>query len=152
RVVEALERKREMTTRQFSNVYDRIIFPTTSFRDFFARSVPLPASRTTVVSPGVELDRPVVHSHDRFGAVLDLVFIGGGEPRKGRDLLIEAFCSSELTDRDDYRLRILGGGEVDVWAGLLAANPRAAHRGRFTNEQLPDVLAGAAVGLSPSYF
>src|SRR5207247_2578389 len=50
-----LTTKREQAERVFARCYDRIVFQTQSFREYFERTLPLPADRTLVIEQGIDL-------------------------------------------------------------------------------------------------
>jgi glycosyltransferase involved in cell wall biosynthesis len=144
--------KRQRAEDAFLHVYDRILFPTESFRRFFERTLPLPPERTAVHAPGIDLamdrpaTRPTPDGRVRF------LFLGQLLSKKGLDDLVAVFSHPDLLRRADYELTLHGGGNAAVLRGLLAANPRVHYRGPFTAAQLPGILRDADVGLSPSRF
>jgi glycosyltransferase involved in cell wall biosynthesis len=144
--------KRQRAEEAFLRVYDRILFPTESFRRFFERTLPLPPERTAVLPPGIDLPvdqiatRPIVDGPVRF------LFLGQLLWKKGIDDLVAVFSHPDLLRRSDYKLTIHGGGDAEVLRRLLAANPRARYGGPFTLDQLPEILRAGDVGLSPSRF
>jgi len=76
---------------------------------------------------------------------------------KGQDLVVEAFSSPPLADRQDWRLRFFGGGDPRVVASLLgttAAQGRSQVEwsGAYAAGELPDLLSQVDVGLSVSRF
>jgi glycosyltransferase involved in cell wall biosynthesis len=147
-----LVRKRQQAEEAFRRHYDRIVFPTQSFRAFFERTLPLPPERTAVLKPGIDLppDRPAPRAA-ADGAVRFL-FLGHLLLKKGIDDLVAVFSHPDLLGRSDYELTIHGGGDAGALRGLLAANPRVCYRGPFAPAELPGILRAADVGLSPSRF
>src|SRR5205085_9892274 len=79
------------------------------------------------------------------------LFLGSLMPHKGVGDLTAVFTHPDLLNRD-YELRICGSGNPQVVESLLAANPRVRYLGEYTQEQLPELLREADVGLSPSWF
>ncbi len=160
RLLELLNRKRARATAQFTEVFDRVIFSTERFRDYFCESLALQASHVRVVGMGMELapwaaarrrcpkgpEEPIVFA---LAGVLDLA--------KGQGGVVDAFSSSPLAERQDWRLRFLGGGDPRVIAPLLGTqapgNPsRAQWSGAYAPGELPALLSQVDVGLSVSRF
>jgi len=159
-VVEYLEGKRSRAQFQFREVFDRVVFSTRGFRDYFCQSLEVDPSRVRVIGMGMETavvpperatrardpDAPVVFG---LAGVLDLA--------KGQRAVMEAFSRPPLSGRADWRLRFFGGGDPAVIAPLLelpqiGGQPRAEWSGPYTPEQLPGLLAQVDVGLSTSRF
>jgi glycosyltransferase involved in cell wall biosynthesis len=154
--------KRARTVQDFSQHYDRIVFPSRSFREFFERTLPLPAERTTVIEPGV--DPPLESTSNGTDNVprrqmptgpndpVRFLFLGGLMTKKGIAEIQAVFMHPDLLNRNDYSLAMYGGGNPAVVANLLATNPRVHFFGPYRPEQLPDILRSGDVGLSPSRF
>jgi glycosyltransferase involved in cell wall biosynthesis len=144
--------KRQRAEEAFLRVYDRILFPTESFRRFFEYTLPLPPERTAVLPPGIDLpiDRPSTRIAPE--GPVHFLFLGQLLWKKGIDDLVAIFSHPDLLRRADYKLTIHGGGDAEVLPCLLAANPRARYGGPFTPDQLPGILRASDVGLSPSRF
>ncbi len=149
-----LNLKRHFTMFMFQRVYDRVIFPTASFRDYFTATIPLPDGRGVVIEPGMDTTsiRAVAHCDESRSGSTNFLFLGSFVPRKGIDLVRDAFLHPALLGRDDYTLTVYGDGYRDAMAELLEGNPRVHWPGAYTPKDLPDVLAEASVGLSPSWF
>lgn len=151
-----LARKRARTVDQYSRVFDRIVFSNAAWRRYFEATLPLDQVRARTIAMGI--DPPA--GFDRTGPVrvpgpaepVVLGVVGTLDRVKGADALLAAFSSPELVGRDDYRLRCIGGGDPTVLDALAAANPHVERHGRYTTDELPELLAGLHVGLSPSYF
>ncbi len=160
RLLELLESKRARAVSQFTEVFDRVIFSTEAFRDYFCESLELEASRVRVVGMGMELGawagarakcpkgphEPVVFA---LAGVLDLA--------KGQGGVVEAFSSPPLAERQDWRLRFFGGGDPQVIAPLLGnetpgSPSRAQWSGAYVPGELADLLSQVDVGLSVSRF
>lgn len=170
----ALERKRARSVTQFAQVFDRIVFATPAFRHYFEQTLPLDPAKVRVIEMGMDRtpwpvrDRPDPGSTNRpdlaFGptAASDrdsasgrpLVFALAAtlDAAKGLEAVVSAFTGPDLIDRNDYRLVLMGGGDQELIAPLLAANPRVTALGFYRTEELPQLLAQADVGLSTSVF
>lgn len=142
--------KRQQAENHFQRYYDRIVFPTQSFREFFERTLPLPPERTVVIEPGMDGTRVIPAEFSGRKQPVRLLFLGNPLSKKGIADLAAVFVHSELVSRQEYTLTIAGGGDAQVLRKLLAANPQVPYQGGYTAEQLPALLQAAAVGLSPS--
>jgi len=147
-----LKAKRRFTELLFDRVYDRVIFPTESFRDFFTATLPIGPERAVVIEPGIDTAwaRSITHE-DRPGE-RNLAFLGTFVPRKGVGLLRDAFLHPSLRARSDYVLSVYGNGDPAPILELQQHNPRVQYLGAYTPADLPSILATASVGLSPSWF
>jgi glycosyltransferase involved in cell wall biosynthesis len=119
--------KRQRAEEAFRHVYDRILFPTESFRRFFERTLPLPPERTAVLAPGIDLpvDRPA--TRPTSDGPMHFLFLCQLLWKKGIDDLVAVFSHPDLVRRADYKLTIHGGGDAEVLRRLLAANSRALY-------------------------
>jgi glycosyltransferase involved in cell wall biosynthesis len=154
--------KRARTVQDFTQHYDRIVFPSRSFREFFERTLPLPPERTTVIEPGVDsLPASTSNGPEIVGGrpvrgepndPVRFLFLGGLMTKKGIAEIQAAFMHQALLNRNDYSLAMYGGGNPATVAKLLAANSRVQFLGPYRPEQLPDILQSGDVGLSPSRF
>jgi glycosyltransferase involved in cell wall biosynthesis len=164
-----LTRKRSRTAEQYLRVFDRTIFATAAFRRYFEQTIPLDPARVRVIEMGIDptpWQEASPESTSSLSAALP-VDQGGPEapsqpvmfclaatldPAKGIDTVVEAFTDTQLRDRDDYRLCLLGGGNEDLVARLVDANPNVIMVGPYRPEHLPGFLAHMDVGLSTSGF
>jgi glycosyltransferase involved in cell wall biosynthesis len=168
-LVAKLCRKRARTAEQYLRVFDRVIFATAAFRHYFEQTIPLDPARTRVIGMGVDpAPRPEASPESPSRLVAALPVHPGGpdaptqpvmfclaatlDPAKGIDTVVEAFSDPQLRDRDDYRLCLLGGGNEDLVAALVDANPNVIMVGPYRPEDLPGFLAHMDVGLSTSGF
>jgi glycosyltransferase involved in cell wall biosynthesis len=152
-----LERKRARVAFQFGEVFDTVVFPSTTFRTAFERSLPLDPSGVRVVEMGMDLApwggaavadvRPIRARTP--GAPVRFVAASTMDPSKGTTDVVEAFTSPSLASRDDWRLQFLGGGDASA-VGTLAADPRVEVGSAYAPVDLPRILRGADVGLSMS--
>jgi glycosyltransferase involved in cell wall biosynthesis len=155
-----LERKRTRALAQFTEVFDRVVFSTAAFRDYFCQSLALDPARVRVI--GMGMDRgPWTDSRSRRnkGPQHPVVFglAGVFDRAKGQDAVVEAFSSPPLADRQDWRLRFFGGGDPQVVAALLGTtaaegSSRVEWSGAYAPGELPDLLSQVDVGLSVSRF
>ena len=168
-LVAKLTRKRARTAEQYLRVFDRTIFATAAFRHYFEQTLPLDPARVRVIEMGID---PVpwqeASPESPSGLSAALPVDPGGpdapprpvmfclaatlDPAKGIDTVVEAFTDPHLRDRDDYRLCLLGGGNEDLVARLVVANPNVIMVGPYRPEDLPGFLAHMDVGLSTSGF
>jgi glycosyltransferase involved in cell wall biosynthesis len=149
-----LNRKRARSTDQFDSVFDRIVFPSSGFRSYFERTLPLNPARVRVISLG--MDAPKIHGPRReerdpqrrvvFG------FAGTLYEAKGIDTLVATFLHPALRERDDFGLEFFGGGNEELIEELLAINPNAHWHGSYRLHELPSLLEKIDVGLSTSRF
>jgi len=144
--------KRELARRTFARCYDRIVFQSQSFREFFERSLPLQPDRTLVIPQGLDLKLEQPPPLQRTGGPVRFLHIGALNVQKGGGDIANVFSHAALLGRNDYELNLYGTGEERVLGDLLARNPRVHYRGGFETGQLPGILRSADVGLSPSRF
>ncbi|MEB3205595.1 MAG: glycosyltransferase family 4 protein [Candidatus Sericytochromatia bacterium] len=125
---------------------DAMVVPTAYVRDGYVASG-MPAGRVRVVPNGVDLARfhpgaapwPVTGTRGtRF------LFVGGSIPRKGVDVLLEAWALA-FTDEDDVSLVIKDLGASTVYRGQTAGRSIAAEAARaggapiiHLTEEVPD--------------
>lgn len=138
--------------------YERIVTPAQFVIDEFARQgMPLPADRTRAVALGI--DRPTSATSSsvddlpiREDRPLRLGFIGHALHHKGPHVLLEALAKApELPVRLElWGTRHEGHPYDQRLETLLRAEPRAAHRGRFPEGGLYDVLASFDALVVPS--
>lgn len=148
-----LARKRERTAVQFGEVFDTVVFATAAWRAYFEATLPLPPGRAVVVPMGVDGPAGLVRERRNRGeGPLRLVLASTLDAAKGIGDVVEAFLRPELAGRDDYRLEIHGGGNVELVQPLLDSNPHVSHHGAYSFSDLPAILGSAQVGLSPSLF
>jgi glycosyltransferase involved in cell wall biosynthesis len=168
-LITKLTRKRARTAEQYLRVFDRTIFATAAFRSYFEQTIPLDPARVRVIEMGIDpapRQEATPESPSSLSAALP-VDPGGPDapsqpvmfclaatldPAKGIDTVVEAFTDPQLRDRDDYRLCLLGGGNEDLVATLVDANPNVIMVGPYRPEDLPGFLAHMDVGLSTSGF
>jgi len=147
-----LEVKRQFTTLLFERFYDRVIFPTESFRDFYTRTLPIHAERLVVLEPGIDAGLPRAAVRQASSGIVNFVFLGTYIPRKGIGMLRDAFLHPALENRDDYTVSVYGDDDKSSIEDLEQRNPRVRSFGAYTPAELPEILADASVGLSPSWF
>jgi glycosyltransferase involved in cell wall biosynthesis len=150
-----LEVKRSRAAIQFGSVFDRIVFSNRAWRRYFEETLPLDPGRTRVIDMGMDLGpwrgAPAKQAKGP-GEPVELVLAGSLHPARGQSDAARAFSRPELVQRDDYRLRFLGGGDPDMVAGLLELNPRVEVVGAYEPADLPALLSSADAGLSTSLF
>jgi len=144
--------KREQAERVFARCYDRIVFQTQSFREYFEQTLPLPADRTLVIEQGIDLRIGPSLPRADSPAPVHFLYLGAISAKKGCGDIAAVFSHSALLSRQDYDLTIYGTGDPGVFGDLTARNPRVRYLGAFPTEQLPAILHAANVGLSPSRF
>jgi glycosyltransferase involved in cell wall biosynthesis len=144
--------KREQAERVFARCYDRIVFQTQSFREYFERTLPLPADRTLVIEQGIDLKVEPAPPRATAAEPVHFLYFGAISAKKGCGDIAAVFSDQALLDRRDYDLTIYGTGDTGVLGDLTARNPRVRYFGTFPTEQLPAILRAADVGLSPSRF
>lgn len=151
-IEQALTKKREHTITNYSLVYDSVIFPSVSVKDFFLKTIPVPAEKIKIINGG--LDVPL--NNGKINIVEDksikFIFIGNLNLRKGISLVSDVFLSPELLQRDDYELLIYGSGDVNLISKLIESNPKVNYGGIYQPSDLSSILKSADIGLSPSYF
>jgi glycosyltransferase involved in cell wall biosynthesis len=147
-----LTAKRAQVRRAFSDLYDRIVFTTASFREYFERTLALPPDRTVVIGRGIDPAIGPAPAPRAPGARLRFLHIGTLSPRKGLGEVRTVFADPALVTRDDWELALHGGGEPRLLGNLLTRNPRVRYHGTFPPEQYLSILRGADVGLAPSHF
>lgn len=155
-LLDALRRKRARAVHQYADVFDRIVFSTAAWRNYFEATLPLDPAKARTVAMGLDLApwadaRSVTAPLDAADPVV-IGIAGTLDTVKGARALLDAFTAPELVARDDYRLRCIGGGDPTVLDALAAANPRVERHDRYQAEELPALLSGLHVGLAPSYF
>ncbi|MGQ9688251.1 MAG: glycosyltransferase [Desulfobaccales bacterium] len=138
-----LQKRREYVAALFSRL--QVLSPSRFLRDLHQRSGVDP--KTINISPlgldeltpltGVPLDSP-----PRF------VFLGNLTPVKGADLAVRAF----QTLAGQASLEIWGRVYDDSFLKGLVGYPHIRYRGAYRWEDLPQILAGAAAVVVPSYF
>jgi glycosyltransferase involved in cell wall biosynthesis len=151
-----LRRKRVRATMQFRSVFDRIVFSGQGWRRYFEETLPLDPDRVRVIEMGLDLSAwSEAANQDRrvkTGEPVVFCLAASLDRAKGYDRVVQAFSSPALLGRNDYRLRILGGGEVELVRPLLDVNPNVDLIGPYRAEDLPALLADVHVGLSTSRF
>ncbi|MBA4318896.1 MAG: hypothetical protein C0412_10885, partial [Flavobacterium sp.] len=151
-IEQALTKKREHTITNYSLVYDSVIFPSVSVKDFFLKTIPVPAEKIKIIDSGID----VLSNHGKTSTVenksIKFVFIGNLNLRKGISLVSDVFLSPELSRRDDYELLIYGAGDVKLIHKLIESNPKVKYGGTYQPADLSSILKSADIGLSPSYF
>ncbi len=166
RLVGPLQRKRARSAFQYRAVFDRVVFGTPGFRHYFEQTLPLDPAKVRVIETGMERSPWSSRANggpDGNPGFAPLPSEQPGQPvtfclaaalgtMKGFDAVAEVFTGAGLIGRDDYRLVLLGGGDEDLVRPMLAANPKISWHGPYRSEELPGLLAGVDVGLSPSYF
>jgi len=161
-VPDSLARKRARSVVQFGQVFTRIVFATPGFRRYFEQTLPLDPLRVRVIEMGVDHapwvgrpdlgESPHLHRAAKPGRPTVFAWAGTLDPVKGLDDVAHAFTSPELLGRKDYRLVLMGGGNVALTEPMLTANPRITARGPYRSQDLPAWLDQADVGLSTSLF
>jgi glycosyltransferase involved in cell wall biosynthesis len=144
--------KREQAERVFGRCYDRIVFQTRSFREYFERTLPLPADRTLVIEQGIDLKLQPAPPPEEASGPIHFLYLGAISAKKGCGDIAAVFSHPTLLNRQDYDLTIYGTGDSTALGDLTTRNPRARYHGGFPNEQFPAILRAADVGLSPSRF
>lgn len=173
RLTGSLQQKRARSASQYRRVFDRVIFATAGFRQYFEQTLPLDPATVRVIGMGMDLAPWLAQRGDRAGGGSDastasiaaapspdpnpgrpVVFCLAAtlDPAKGFDAVTHAFTRPALLERDDYRLVLLGGGNDRLVAPMLAANPHVTWHGPYRSEDLPELLSHVDVGLSTSYF
>jgi glycosyltransferase involved in cell wall biosynthesis len=147
-----LTAKREQAERIFTRCYDRIVFQTQSFREYFERTLPLPADRTLVIGQGIDVTPEPAAPSPNTNGTIHFLYLGAISSKKGCGDIAAVFSHPELLSRQDYDLTIYGTGDPSVLGDLTARNARARYLGAFPTEQLPAILRAANVGISPSRF
>ena len=141
----------------YRDVFDRVIFPSAAFRVMFEQSLPLDATKVREIEMGMDLEpwggssaasARSVRTHDEHAPVT-FVMASTKEVQKGISDVVDAFTSSRLASRHDWRLRFLGGGDASLVA-RLATDPRVEVGDAYDVDVLPQLLADADVGLSVS--
>src|SRR5205085_305492 len=117
-----LDDKRRFVEFLFGRVYDRVIFPTELFRDFFLEAVPVPATSTRVIDLGT--DTTGLRPSNPPPGCPRFLFIGQLHPIKGVEMLRDAFLQPSLLGREDYSVEIHGPGTKESLGELLDRNPR----------------------------
>lgn len=158
---ELLERKKVRAAEQYANVFDRIVFSTPGFREYFCESLTLDPRRVRVIGMGLDKG-PWESASSRKapkppGSPTTFAMAGVFDVAKGHKEIVEAFSSTTLAGRDDWRLKFLGGGDPQVLGPLLNARTSRAEtrvelHGSYLPEQLPELLGAADVGLAGSRF
>ena len=138
--------------------YERIDTPSQFVVDELARhGMPLPADRTRVLALPIDRDgfpppRPIADLPIRTERPLRLGFVGHALHHKGPHILLEALrARPELPiDARLWGPRHPGHRYDETLEGLLRAEPRATHHGRFAEGTLAEVLAEIDVLVVPS--
>ena len=168
-LVAKLTRKRARTAEQYLRVFERTIFATAAFRHYFEQTIPLDPARVRIIEMGLDPGPRHPLSPEMASILSGALPAENGasdpapkpvmfclaatlDPAKGIDTVVEAFTDSRLRDRDDYRLCLLGGGNEDLVAELVDANPNVILVGAYQPDELPELLAHMQVGLSTSGF
>jgi glycosyltransferase involved in cell wall biosynthesis len=156
-LVAQLDHKRSRAAHQFTQVFDRIVFATATFRHYFEQTLPLDPAKVRVVGMGMDPAPFSAVARARRPAPADgrpVVFCLAAtlDRAKGYGAVSDVFAADELLARSDYRLLLLGGGEEELATSLVAANPLVTWAGPYRSDELPDLLARVDVGLSASYF
>jgi glycosyltransferase involved in cell wall biosynthesis len=168
-LITKLRRKRARTAEQYLRIFDRTIFATAAFRSYFEQTIPLDPARVQVIEMGIDPAPWRETTPESASSLLSALPVDPGrpdapsppvmfclaatlDPAKGIDTVVEAFTDPHLRDRDDYRLCLLGGGNEDLVATLVDANPNVIMVGPYRPEDLPGFLAHMDVGLSTSRF
>ncbi len=151
-IEQALTKKRENAITNYSLVYDSVIFPSVSVKDYFLKTIPVPAEKIKIIGGGIN----VPANHEKTNTVenksIIFVFIGNLNLRKGISLVSDVFFSPELLRRNDYELLIYGAGDVNLISKLIESNPNVKYCGTYQPADLSTILKSADIGLSPSYF
>jgi glycosyltransferase involved in cell wall biosynthesis len=150
-----LVRKRARAAAQYHHVFDRVIFATAGFRDYFEQTLPLDPARVRVIEMGMDVSawphRPAPARRRAPDEPIVFGLAGAWDPVKVAPALVEAFTHSPLLDRHDYRLVCWGAGHERLVAPL-SANPNVELHGPFRADDLPSLLGAVDVGLAPSNF
>lgn len=151
--------QRARATSHFLDLYDRMIFASGQFRDYFEQTLPLDPSRTLVVPMGVDAPagRRASRRHalerrrrDRAGPLVFLV-AGNTNPFKGTGAIAAAFTHPVLREREDWRLVLAGGGNRQLYGPLLD-DARVRDLGPYEPSDLARLISAADVGISASVF
>ena len=109
-----LRRKRARAIAQYRSVFDRVVFSGPGWREYFEATLRLDPSRVRVVEMGMDLtpwrNRPA-RVRKEPGQPVVIALAGALHPARGQLDAVRAFARPELAQRDDYRLRFLGGGD-----------------------------------------
>jgi len=151
-------RHRFETLRRATLTFDRIVTPARFVIEEFERQgMPLPPGRTRAVALGIDRgafppSTPPADLPIRPDRPLRVGFVGHALHHKGPHVLLQALGR---LDGRPIRVELWGARHPDhpydrEIASLLAADPRAAHRGRFPEGELPTVLASFDVLAVPS--
>jgi glycosyltransferase involved in cell wall biosynthesis len=145
--------KRARAVRQFTTVFDRVVFASERFRAYFEATLPLEPAKVRVIAMGVDLDLPdtLEHRSGASGLPLRFLFAAMADPAKGVAAAVETFGHPELTARGDWRLVLAGGGDRSAFGSVLQ-DPRVSDHGPYKPADLSALLAQADVGLAISVF
>ena len=124
----ALEEKRRQQLAHYGGLYDRVLFPSQGFRDWFSGSVPVADGRGAVLTPGL---RPLPPAGTGDAAaqpadgVVRFLFLGPGSERKGSGILTAVLADPRLQRREDYHVTLYGMPD-DALPPTRASRRRAA--------------------------
>lgn len=150
-VEKALTLKRKNTLTNYSRVYDSVIFPSLSLKNFFLETIPVPTYKIKIVNNSLAPSIQKTNTRTET-KIIKFIFLGNINLRKGISLVSDVFLSNELLGREDYELSIYGAGDLNLIKKLTETNARVKYLGTYSPINLPDILNDGDVGLSPSYF
>jgi len=122
--------------------------PSQAIADVLTSRLRVPADKVRVLANGV----PLTPAHDLPERVRSLLFVGALVPRKGADVLLEAFARV-ARERPDATLRIVGDGSERAALERRALSPDLTGRVEFAGYRtdVPVELAAADVFVLPSH-
>lgn len=143
-----IERRKTVAADHFSTFYDKVIFPTRSFLDYFSSHLPLSGDHE-IVEHGIAV-RDAVTDKPRHDSV-NVIYVGGNAKRKGWGALVKAF--SRLYDEGvtNVNLRIYGSRAITSQSHL-ARYPNVEFRDPYNMDTMVEEFAWADVGVAPTQF
>lgn len=137
-----------VAAEHFTTFYDKVLFPTQSFFDYFNSHMPISGDHE-IVEHGIAVRGAIKARTAHHG--LNVIYVGGNAKRKGWGALVQAF--SRLYDEGitNVNLRVYGS-RAETQASPLAKYPNVEFRDPYNMDTMAKEFAWADVGLAPTQF
>lgn len=132
----------------FSEIYNKVLFPTNSFFDYFDSHMKM-SGDYEIVEHGVSVRNAVPIKKPHKG--LNFIYAGGNAKRKGWSAIVQAF--SRLYDEGfiDLHLRVYGA-KAQTQNSALSSYPNVQFCDPYNVDSMANEFAWADIGLIPTQF
>lgn len=144
----AVAHRQLVAADHFAKLYDKVLFPTRSFFDYFNSHLKLSGDHE-ILEHGVFVKGASAAKVQHDG--LNFIYAGGMAKRKGWPAIVQAF--SRLYDEgvENVRLRVYGD-RAHTEKSTFAKYPNVEFRDAYNMDNMAEAFAWADIGLAPTQF